>query len=667
MHVNEANRPDRHSKIDDEALIVDLRKILDHAQVVLKRKEQDSQRKGAEGHAETTSSAEEMGGEGTSSTSEKPGDKERELNSVVERALQGLTRQADTAVAELAGAEPGDTTEATAKEAEKDELATFKASEVELVINSLNDPMEWSGMAERDVMIDSVLYYNNPTGILFRFRCDLALATSNRDAAEVERLTKELDLLFALWAAPLAEIAEYPLERLCALARSGYSHGHIHWHEFHPRATHQREAVKQLLSEARAVGGGGSQGQDDFREKREVLSSGSVFDLDDVRRKLQSRLSLVDRLPKCNSLEEMIVLRDAWNEADRCWWNASRAKRHAKLSFGLLLLLSICVTLISVLSSQANVADAEAAAAPNRTSPPLAAVPDGLFGHIALGLSLLTSFSVSYIAFLNPVQRWQQLRSAALMLESEIWAFRCRVGAYRQQGSRGSEKVCEALRTAVDSTCANVLSSAGVASTNFYRPMARCATCLRPTPHHRLQLFPLIPVLALLLHWQLHVRSRAVLRHKGAHLAAAEEQEGHPIRPVRGMAPRGPVRHLPSTTSAERVRRSPARESAPFLCATPHHNRVTHLPHLVARSSRLTVRALSQRKQIRDASRPTTAPPSCRQSRSSSRRSRPRCSLWSASRRGSPSSPFAHRVLPRGPSSLAPRRSSHATRRPSRL
>ena len=90
-------------------------------------------------------------------------------------------------------------------------------------------------------------------------------------------------------------------------------------------------------------------------------------------------------------------------------------------------------------------------------------------------------------------------------------------------------------------------------------------------------------------------------------------------------------------------------------------------PHLVARSSRLTARVLSQRKQIRDASRPTTAPPSCRQSRSSSRRSRPRCSLWSASRRGSPSSPFAHRVLPRGPSSPAPRRSSHATRRPSRL
>ena len=277
MHVNEANRPDRHLKIDDEALIVDLRKILDHTQVVLKRNEQDSQTKGAEGHAETTSSAEEMGGEGTSSTSEKPGDKERELISVVERALQGLTRQADTAVSELAGAEPGGTTEATAKEAEKDELATFKASEVELVINSLNDPREWSGMAERDVMIDSVLYGNNPTGILFRFRCDLALATSNRDAAEVERLTKELDSLFALWAAPLAEIAEYPLERLCALARSGYSHGGLHWPEFHPRDTGGREAVKQLLSEARAVGGGGSQGQGDFREKREVLSSGSVF------------------------------------------------------------------------------------------------------------------------------------------------------------------------------------------------------------------------------------------------------------------------------------------------------------------------------------------------------------------------------------------------------
>ena len=34
------------------------------------------------------------------------------------------------------------------------------------------------------------------------------------------------------------------------------------------------------------------------------------------------------------------------------------------------------------------------------------------------------------MSYLNPAQRWQQLRGAALSLESEIWKFRCRVGPY---------------------------------------------------------------------------------------------------------------------------------------------------------------------------------------------------------------------------------------------
>jgi len=50
--------------------------------------------------------------------------------------------------------------------------------------------------------------------------------------------------------------------------------------------------------------------------------------------------------------------------------------------------------------------------------------------HIVLAISIVASLLASTISYLNPAQRWQQLRGAALSLESEIWKFRTRVGQY---------------------------------------------------------------------------------------------------------------------------------------------------------------------------------------------------------------------------------------------
>merc|ERR1712216_329764 len=50
--------------------------------------------------------------------------------------------------------------------------------------------------------------------------------------------------------------------------------------------------------------------------------------------------------------------------------------------------------------------------------------------YYILGLSVLGSLIASTVSYLNPALRWQQLRGAALSIESEIWKFRCRVGPY---------------------------------------------------------------------------------------------------------------------------------------------------------------------------------------------------------------------------------------------
>ena len=41
--------------------------------------------------------------------------------------------------------------------------------------------------------------------------------------------------------------------------------------------------------------------------------------------------------------------------------------------------------------------------------------------YLILAMSLLASGTGAYVSFMNPAQRWQQLRGAALNMQSHIW------------------------------------------------------------------------------------------------------------------------------------------------------------------------------------------------------------------------------------------------------
>ena len=86
--------------------------------------------------------------------------------------------------------------------------------------------------------------------------------------------------------------------------------------------------------------------------------------------------------------------------------------------------------------------------------------------YIAFGLALFSSFCATYIAYFNPVQKWQQLKNASLMLRSEIIKFRTRTGDYDYKTKTLNALV---LREAVGSLRESTLSKAGISGTSFFK------------------------------------------------------------------------------------------------------------------------------------------------------------------------------------------------------
>ena len=83
-------------------------------------------------------------------------------------------------------------------------------------------------------------------------------------------------------------------------------------------------------------------------------------------------------------------------------------------------------------------------------------------------LSFIGTCLAAYISFTNPVTKWQQLRVAALAIESQIWIFRTRSGPYRTSGEEFDHSAEEMLGDFIQETKTNILEGADVKSTSFY-------------------------------------------------------------------------------------------------------------------------------------------------------------------------------------------------------
>lgn len=211
------------------------------------------------------------------------------------------------------------------------------------------------------------------------------------------------------------------------------------------------------------------------------LISGSLSDPHDLLNTLERRMAVIDRLPSGNSLEELYALRDAWNDVDRYELISAKAKMAAKWSFILMLVLGIATVAVASLvgagmfrsmqetaneivgnvTTGKNVENA-VQGLPSSSSIFLTSPGDAA----AFGLAVFSSLVATYIGYTSPVQRWQQLRSSALTLRSEIIRFRTRTGDYDYTMVTQDALV---LREAVTSLRGSTLSRAGISSSTFFK------------------------------------------------------------------------------------------------------------------------------------------------------------------------------------------------------
>mmetsp|Transcript_22971 Transcript_22971/g.58053 ORF Transcript_22971/g.58053 Transcript_22971/m.58053 type:complete len:625 (-) Transcript_22971:252-2126(-) len=173
--------------------------------------------------------------------------------------------------------------------------------------------------------------------------------------------------------------------------------------------------------------------------------------------KLVSKLAQMDKLPKHDTLEELVLLRSAWDAIDVGRAVLLRYKWAAKLLYLVIVLLGIATTTVTVLSDEVNA-----------TEPPSATRPASYTNQqlIIFLLSVTTSLAAAVMSFLNPLRRWHQLRDITSGLESSLWEFRTRTGAYQVVPENPSAPA-EALKRAVDDCWARVLESADIAETAF--------------------------------------------------------------------------------------------------------------------------------------------------------------------------------------------------------
>jgi len=192
--------------------------------------------------------------------------------------------------------------------------------------------------------------------------------------------------------------------------------------------------------------------EEDYLEFKTMLTSPKLFSrhLDDIRgmNVTIKEIANLNRLPKCNSIEANQLLLTMWNHIDTFTYVSGRSKSLTKISYLLLLLTSFAVTFITVLHFKSYLTSIE-------------------IKYSVAALSLFSSSLVTVITLLNPAQKWQQLRSAALVLSSEIWRFRTRTGDYNleQLGILGSAE--ENLRMLFETVNASVMQGASVSNSAF--------------------------------------------------------------------------------------------------------------------------------------------------------------------------------------------------------
>jgi len=153
--------------------------------------------------------------------------------------------------------------------------------------------------------------------------------------------------------------------------------------------------------------------------KNEAVMTGNIFHINHCRKRLM-RLTQLDNLPEENTLSGLVLLRSAWTLVDIFAAKSLWYKLVAKIAYFVFLMVSTCIMIITCI----------AALYPDH-------ITEDVLQKILLGFALVGSFAAAWTTFLDPAQKWLQLRGGSLALQSEIWKFRARVGEYSASGHTG--------------------------------------------------------------------------------------------------------------------------------------------------------------------------------------------------------------------------------------
>ena len=175
--------------------------------------------------------------------------------------------------------------------------------------------------------------------------------------------------------------------------------------------------------------------------------SESLYDLEGIN-KVLGDVAKIDRLPSTNTLEGSLLLQNAWDCVDYYHAKADLYKKISKATYVAMIFLGVAVVACGVVRI----------AYPDTFS-------NSQLSSAILVLSLSSTVATAYQTYHNPALRWQQLRAAALEIQSEIWVFRTRSGKYRASDERKNEL---AFRNALTFVQDRILESADLKKTNFY-------------------------------------------------------------------------------------------------------------------------------------------------------------------------------------------------------
>jgi hypothetical protein len=198
---------------------------------------------------------------------------------------------------------------------------------------------------------------------------------------------------------------------------------------------------------------------DVFKSRR--LYGANLEDLEGVKT-LIDQIVKRDRLPSNNSIEAQQSLRDAWNTIDVCVYNAAYYKLMAKATFVLCLLLGTLVIVLTVFKDRIDEAPvANGTAVDNSDEAARKISETGIF----LTASLLTMVT-AVITFYDPARRWRELRAIAENMQSDIFAFRSRTGAFIVDRAELRRPEQLFVRRIQDSR-SNVVQLAGLTESSF--------------------------------------------------------------------------------------------------------------------------------------------------------------------------------------------------------